>query len=308
MSQGVSKASRWAVFLAYFMIYVVWGSTYYFIGEALQGLPPFLLGALRFSAAGLLILAFARWRGEPLWRPALVRSSALCGLLLLFTDMAIIMLAQQYISSSLEAILAASTLIWITLMDVPMWRRNFRSPGVIFGVLGGMAGVMMLYWGELTAHTGRGGDFGVLFFMIACFAWSLGSLVSKYKASAHEEVNAWSGTAWQMLAAAAAFWLCSLCCGEPAGVRWAQIPWRVWGSLAYLIIFGSIFAYSSYVWLLKIRPATEVGTHAYANPFVAIVLGSCVGHEVISSSQWAGLSIILLSLFLVDRFCPLNNE
>ena len=308
MTTHAIKASRWAVFLAYFMIYVVWGSTYYFIGEALAGLPPFLLGALRFSIAGGLILGFAHWRGENVWRPALVRSSAVCGMLLLFTDMAVIMLAQQYISSSLEAILAASTLIWITLMDVPMWRRNFRSPGVVFGVVGGMVGVLMLYWGELTEPVGRNGDFGVLFFMIACFAWSLGSLISKYRASVHEEVNAWSGTAWQMLAAAAAFWVCSVCLGEPAGLQWAQVPWRVWGSLAYLVVFGSILAYSSYVWLLKIRPATEVGTHAYANPFVAIVLGSCVGEEVISASQWAGLSVILLSLFLVDRFCPLNNE
>lgn len=308
MATPPAKALRWAIFLAYFMIYVVWGSTYFFIGEALAALPPFLLGALRFSVAGLIILGVAKWRGEQVWRPALVRSSALCGMLLLFTDMAVIMLAQQYISSSAEAILAASTLIWITLMDVPMWKRNFRSPGVVFGVVGGMAGVMMLYWGELNEPGSKGGDFGVLFFMIACFAWSLGSLISKYKASAHEGVNAWAGTAWQMLAAAAAFWLCSLCLGEPFALHWGQVPPRVWGALAYLAFFGSILAYSSYVWLLKIRPATEVGTHAYANPFVAIVLGSCIGEDVITSSQWAGLSIILLSLFLVDRFCPLNHE
>ena len=222
--------------------------------------------------------------------------------------MAIIMLAQRYIDSSVEAILAASTLIWITLMDVPMWKRNFRSPGVMIGVLGGMIGVLMLYWGEQNDATGRDGAFGVLFFMIACFAWSLGSLISKYKASAHEEVNAWSGTAWQMIAAGVAFWICSASLGELSAVRWADIPAQVWASLAYLVFFGSILAYSSYVWLLKIRPATEVGTHAYANPFVAIILGSCIGDEVITSSQWAGLSVILLSLFLVDRFCPLNNE
>lgn len=308
MSRDSSKHSRWAVFLAYFMIYVVWGSTYFFIGEALNELPPYLLGALRFTTAGLIISAAAAWRGENLWSRPLIRASAICGMLLLFTDMAIIMLAQQYISSSLEAILAASTLIWITLMDVPMWKRNFCSPGVVFGVLGGMAGVMMLYWGELTAPVGKNGDFGVLFFMIACFAWSLGSLISKYKASAYEDTNAWSGTAWQMLTAGGAFWICSFWQGEPYHMNWCSITWHGWGALAYLIIFGSILAYSSYVWLLKIRPATEVGTHAYANPFVAIVLGSCIGDEVISTSQWAGLSIILLSLFLVDRFCPLNNE
>lgn len=123
-----TTAGRLSVITAYFLIYVVWGSTYYFISVALEGLPTFLLGALRFSAAGLLLLSFCGiCRGESVFRAQLIRRSAVSGIVLLFVDMAVIMLAQRYVSSSLVAIVASSTAIWIMLLDAPMWRTNFRS-------------------------------------------------------------------------------------------------------------------------------------------------------------------------------------
>lgn len=282
------------------MIYVVWGSTFFFIGQAMSGMPPYLLGALRFSIAGALMLGLAKLSGEQIWHGKLVLSSWLCGALLLFADMLAIMLAQRYISSSMEAVLAASTLIWITLLDVPMWRQHLRRPRVLLGVLGGMGGVLLLYWGHIQEQ-GDAAARGMLIFLGGTLAWSLGSLFSKYKVSGYESVNAWSGTGWQMLAAGALFWLCSGCSGEVAAVQWGSITLRSWVMLGYLIVFGSMLAYSSYVWLLKIRPATEVGTHAYANPFIAIILGACFGGEVITLSQWLGLSVILICIFLINK-------
>lgn len=128
---------RLGVITAYLMIYVVWGSTYYFIGTALQGFPPFLLGGMRFCTAGLLLLLAGRARGEDIFRGPLVRKSAVSGIILLFVDMAVVMLAQQYLSSSLVAIIASSTAIWIIALDVPMWRRNFRSISVLAGIAAG---------------------------------------------------------------------------------------------------------------------------------------------------------------------------
>ena len=107
-----APAVRYAIVIAYFLIYVVWGSTYYFIGVALEGLPTFLLGALRFSVAGAVLLLLCHIRGEKVFRPALVRRSAISGIVLLFVDMAVIMLAQRYVSSSLVAIVASSIAIW----------------------------------------------------------------------------------------------------------------------------------------------------------------------------------------------------
>ena len=140
-----ATAGRLSVITAYFLIYVVWGSTYYFISVALEGLPTFLLGALRFSAAGLLLLSFCGiCRGESVFRAQLIRRSAVSGIVLLFVDMAVIMLAQRYVSSSLVAIVASSTAIWIMLLDAPMWRTNFRSRHTLCGVILGFVGVGLL--------------------------------------------------------------------------------------------------------------------------------------------------------------------
>lgn len=106
------------VVIAYFLIYVVWGSTYFFIGQCLHDIPPFMLGALRFSMAGAVLLAICGWRGEKLLKKKLILKSAVSGIVLLFIDQAVIMFAQQYVSSSLVAIVASSTALWIMLLDV----------------------------------------------------------------------------------------------------------------------------------------------------------------------------------------------
>lgn len=299
MSEATKKASRWAVLTAYFMIYVVWGSTYFFIGEAMDGFPPYVLGGLRFTAAGLLLLGFAVACGEKPFDPALMRVSIPCGMLMLFADMTAIMLAQRYISSSLEAVLASSTMIWITLFNYRSWRYNFRNARVPLGLVGGLAGVVLLYLHELTLPEGDG-EYGVIIFLAGMIAWSVGSLFIKYCASTHENVNAWSGTGWQMFTAGLAFWAVAASTGETSELAWSEVPWHAWWNVGYLVLFGSILAYTSYVWLLKVRPATEVATHAYANPFIAILLGACFGGESISPTQWLGLAIILASLVLVN--------
>lgn len=126
-SQNRSNRNLPGVIIAYFLIYVVWGSTYFFIGVALKDFSPFLLGALRFTAAGL-ILGICYLRGELIFKKSLVKRSAVSGIVLLFIDMVVVMLAQQYLTSSLVAIIASSTALWILLLDVPMWRINFRNP------------------------------------------------------------------------------------------------------------------------------------------------------------------------------------
>ena len=291
-----------AVILAYFLIYVVWGSTYYFIGVALRGFPPFLLGGLRFSAAGILLLTFSRIRGEGIFRGSLIRKSAVSGIILLFIDMAVIMLAQQYLSSSLVAILASSTVIWIMALDIPMWKTNFRLPAVSIGIVTGFLGVGLLFLEQLF-HGGKNvhHEYGVVLLVVGCISWALGTLYAKYKSSSEEEVNDFAGAAWQMLFAGGMFWVCSFLGRETDAVSWEAIPSAAWLSLVYLILFGSILAYTSYIWLLKVRPATEVGTHAYANPLVAVVLGTMLGGEEISWIQIMGLCIILFSISLIRK-------
>lgn len=292
-----------AIILAYFLIYVVWGSTYYFIGVALHGFPPFLLGALRFSAAGLILLVVCALRGEPVFRPSLVRRSAVSGIVLLFVDMAVVMLAQRYVSSSLVAIVASSTAIWIMLFDVPMWKRNFHNVATIGGILLGFAGVGMLYAEQLTSVTSmhRHNEYGILLLIGGCISWALGTLYAKYRSSSAEEVNAFAGSAWQMLFASLMFWIFAFVCGDVGDTEFRTIPAAAWLSLGYLIVFGSLLAYSAYVWLLKVRPATEVATHAYVNPVVAVIIGGGLGGEEVTGVQLLGLAVILGSVMLVNK-------
>lgn len=290
------------IIIAYFLIYVVWGSTYYFIGVALKGFPPFLLGAFRFTMAGLLLLTWSYKRGEPVFKKSLIKKSAISGIVLLFIDMAVVMLAQQYLSSSLVAIIASSTAIWIMALDVRMWKKNFRNPAIILGIIIGFIGVLMLYVEQLSSDgTYEHKQYGILLLIFGCISWALGTLYAKYRSSGEEEVNAFAGSAWQMLFASAMFWLCSILSGDVARFSLSSVPTSAWLSLIYLIIFGSILAYSAYVWLLKVRPATEVGTHAYVNPFIAVLLGTTLGHEQVTFLQIAGLIIILLGVMLISR-------
>lgn len=290
------------ILIAYFLIYVVWGSTYYFIGVALKGFPPFLLGALRFTMAGLILLAVCYKRGEPVFKKSLVKKSAVSGIVLLFVDMAVVMLAQQYVSSSLVAIIASSTALWIMALDVPMWKKNFCNPAVLAGIIVGFWGVSMLYVEQLQLDTAsENREYGVLILLLGCISWALGTLYAKYRSSGEEDVNAFAGSAWQMLFAGAMFWLFTFVCGDLGKTDFCAVPASAWLSLIYLIIFGSLLAYSAYVWLLKIRPATEVATHAYVNPFIAVFFGIVFGHEDVTWIQMAGLVVILLSIMLISR-------
>jgi len=304
---GVSKTG---VIFAYFLIYVVWGSTYYFIGVALKGLPPFVLGAFRFTTAGILLLLWCWYRGEPVFKKSLIKKSAISGIVLLFIDMAVVMLAQSYVSSSLVAIIASSTAIWIMALDAPMWKKNFRSPAVLAGIFIGFLGVLMLYIEQFSLDSAAGDhrEYGVLLLIFGCISWALGTLYAKYRSSKEEEVNAFAGSAWQMLFASAMFWICAFLRDDISHTDFHAVPATSWLSLAYLIVFGSIMAYSAYVWLLKVRPATEVGTHAYVNPFVAVFIGMSLGNEDVTWIQFAGLIIILLSVMLINRKQNINKQ
>lgn len=297
------EVRRINIIIAYFLIYVVWGSTYYFIGVSLRGLPPFLLGALRFTVAGLLLLAWCKFRGEPIFNKRLIKKSAISGIVLLFIDMAVVMLAQKYVSSSLVAIIASSTAIWIMALDAPMWKKNFRNPAVVIGIIIGFLGVMMLYIEQFNYDNALGEhrEYGVLLLLVGCISWALGTLYAKYRSSGEEEVNAFAGSAWQMLFASAAFWMCTIVNGDIVHTDIHLVPIYSWLSLVYLIIFGSIMAYSAYVWLLKVRPATEVATHAYVNPFVAVFLGMFLGNENVTWIQIVGLIVILLSVMIISK-------
>lgn len=295
--------SRIAIIVAYFLIYVVWGSTYYFIGVCLRDFPPFVLGTLRFVVAGTILLVACKMRGELLFRRGLILKAAVCGIILLFVDQGVIMFAQHYVSSSLVAIMASSTAVWIMLLDVPQWRRNFRSVSTVAGIVLGFIGVAMLYLEQLNMQRPGGShyEYGVLLLIGGCISWACGTLYSKYHIRDNGYEGGLASSAWQMLGAGIVFALCAGLSGDFSRLQLSAVSSVSWLSLSYLIVFGSMMAYTAYIWLLRVCPATEVATHAYVNPVVAVVIGAGLGHEDVTLIQLSGLAVILISVMMVNR-------
>ncbi len=296
------SASPVLVIIAFATVYLVWGSTYFFIRIAEQGgMPPFLLGALRFTTAGLLLMGWCVIKGERVFVLKDILSAAVIGLLLLFVGNGIVIWAEKTLPSAMVAIMVSSAPIWFVVLDKPHWAINFKNKATIIGLIIGFAGVLLLFSeqiGGLFKDSGAPSKLPwMLLLLMGSISWSGGSLYSKHHpASVSASVN----TAWQMIVAGIAYIPLSALHGEYSHLNLNTIDTDAWLSLLYLTIFGSIAAFSAYVWLLHVRPATQVSTYAYVNPVIAVILGIVFAGEHISFTQIAGLFIILGSVLLIN--------
>lgn len=303
------------VVVAFTILYIVWGSTYFFIRMAVEHIPPMLLGAMRFVLAGILMLLWCVVTKQPIFSWKYIRPAVVSGLLLLFLGNGGLIFSEQYLASSLAAILLAGGPIWFVLLDRSKWKENFSSRETILGLVIGFAGVILLFGErlfqatshELGATSGDGGTvkgagghwqliaLGVLLFGSIC--WAAGSLYSKYKAAGNpNSVNA----GWQMLAAGLAFIPASWGSGEMSHFHLQDVTISSWMAVLYLVTMGSLAGYTAFTWLLQVRSATQVSTHAYVNPVVAVLLGVFFAGEKMTALQLLGLAIILVSVLLIN--------
>ena len=299
LSKNNIPASPVMVLLAFAIVYLVWGSTYFFIQKAVAGFPPFMLGALRFLLSGMLMTFWCIMKGEKLFGIPNIKHAIISGILLLFFGNGIIIWVEQTIPSGVAAITVSSAPLWFILLDKPKWSENFRSRSIVAGMLIGLAGVLLLFSEQVSeAMKGNGVQIGtMILLLIASIAWAGGSLYSKYKSS---EGSTIVNSSWQMMAAGIAFLPGMLIRGEMNGFEWENVSSDAWLSLLYLITMGSIAGFSAYVWLLKVRPAMQVSTYAYVNPVVAVLLGVFLAGEKISLTQILGLITILGSVLLIN--------
>lgn len=301
MSTAVKKpASSLMVILAFAIVYVVWGSTYFFIGKAVHEIPALIMGALRFLASGTIMLIWCLIRGEKLWDWQQFKAAAVTGLLLLLVGNGAVIWAEKTLPSSLVAVLISSAPLWFVLVDKPKWKENFTNRNTIMGLLIGFVGIILLFSEQVSKAIASpetaGIITGLIIVLVGCMSWAGGSIYSKYNSKGSATVN----TMWQMLIAGFAFLPGSFINNEWSGFDWSTVSTGAWLSLAYLVIFGSIIAYSAYVWLLQVRSATQVSTYAYVNPVVAVLLGVFFAGEHMSWLQVTGLAIILGSVLLIN--------
>ncbi len=297
--QHLSHKHSGTLFIAAFAgLYIIWGSTYLGILIAIETIPPFMLVASRFILAGGILLVWRLAKGESLPSRRSVGIIAASGILMLFVGNGAVTWSEQYVPSGLAAIVVATVPLWFILLDKRQWAFHFSNKLIVIGVLIGFGGVILLFSGKDVAFSAdrmKLASFGVL--IIGTISWATGSLVSKYK---KVDGSTTMRAALQMLAAG----ILALCFAflrkEHHGFSIADVSMRSMLALLYLILFGSIVAYISYIWLLSVKPPSIVGTYAYVNPVVAVLLGWFVVGEAISAGQALALAVILTGVILIS--------
>lgn len=301
MNTAQSKPSTISIVVAFALVYIVWGSTYFFIQKAVAYFPPFILGAMRFLASGSLMLLWSIYQGEKVFDWKSIKPALISGFLLLFIGNGVVIWAEQFLPSAMVAIMVSSSPMWFVILDKPKWKENMRNKSTVAGLLIGFVGVILLFsqriMSSLDSLSGTKDLFAMGLLVMGSMAWAGGSLYSKYTATG---TSATVNTTWQMLAAGISFFPFAFISGEFGSFNYLNIPTSAWLSVLYLIIFGSIVGFSAYVWLLKVQPATKVSTYAYVNPVVAVILGVFFAGESISFIQILGLAIILSSVLLIN--------
>jgi drug/metabolite transporter (DMT)-like permease len=293
---------RSGVVLAFLAIYVIWGSTYFAIGVAVASIPPLAMMGVRCLVAGLILFA---WSGRAAltldagaWRAAW-RAAFIAGGLLFLLSHGTLAWAEQRVPSGVAALLGATTPLWLALID---WRWGTGHVPGWYGRAGlavGFAGVALLVapeWG--TSHTGTA--ISSLAVVGASLAWAAGAVYGR-GAGLPRDVRL--STAVQLLAGAVWLAAASLVAGEWRGFSSAAVTPASVAALIYLIVFGSVIAFTAYVWLMRTTTAAVVGTHAYVNPIVAVALGAVWGGEHLTVMTIVSAITIVggVVLVLVDR-------
>lgn len=296
---------RWdaKTLLAFGAVYIIWGSTYLAIRIGLEHhVPPALFAGTRFTLAGLIMLGFARWRG---WRLKLSRydltTVAVVGIFLLCGGMYFTVLAEQYIPSSLSALIVAVIPLWVAAAEGVLPGMDRPSARGVAGLAVGFAGLALLLWPRIAGAHGSGLQWaGVGLQILGTWLWTTGSLISRTRPV---KANAVVATGYEMLIAGGVLLVVGLAAGELRAVSGVTAG-GLW-ALAYLTIFGSCVAFTAFVWLLAHVQTSKVMTYTYANPVIAVFLGWAAGTlGIIATPEpidvWviAGMTVIIIGVAL----------
>jgi len=283
------------VFLAFGLVYLFWGSTYLAIDIAVQTIPPALMCGLRFSIAGVVMLAVCAATGRRiLYSPKQIALLSIVGLLLLMGGNLTLSYAELTVSSGLSALIIAITPLWFLVLDSLLLGDHHISSRGKAGLALGIVGLFVLVWPELQAGSlGRRELIASGSLIGGSFSWALGSVLAKRWQSG---MDIFGATGWQILAAGVGNFMFALMNRDFAQVVWAP---RSLAAVGYLVVCGSWIGYTAYIWLLDHVPTSKVSTYAYVNPVVAVFLGWLILHEKVDRFILAGSAIVVLSVILV---------
>lgn len=294
------KDNKLLIILAFFAMYVVWGSTYLAVVFALKGFPPFLLCALRYLIAGIILYGFTAAKGNGRLQMDSIKKNSIVGILALIGGTFSIVWAEQYLPSGLAAIIIAALPFWYVLLDKKQWKNYFSNAYTICGVLVGFVGILVLFGfnSNLTSVPFTKAQlFCIGLLLVGSISWVIGSLYAKYHPS-NDAIE--SKVSIQLLSAGIVLLSISFFRGEWKGLSLVNISSQAWLSILYLAVFGSVIAYNAFIWLLSKRPPVIVGTYAYVNPVIAVLLGVWLANEKLNKNHFLSLVCILAGVLLVN--------
>lgn len=286
----------WRTLLAFGIIYFVWGSTFLAIRIGVREVPPFLLAAMRFTTAGVVLYLWSMVKGErsPTWREW--RSAILLGFVIFVIDYGCLFWSEQRVPSGVAAVVLATIPAFMTLFEIILLRTQQLSMRLGFALLIGLAGVAVL----MNRSFNFGGEpidrAGAVALIVASVSWSIASVLTRKLPLPSSKVLS-AGA--QMLSGGVLLILTSAALGEFRGFHPGAVSRAAWLSLVYLIVAGSIIGFTAYVWLIHHESPTKVGTYAYVNPVVAVLLGYFFGGEGLGSRTILGTICVLLSVIVI---------
>ncbi len=279
------------VLLAFGAIYFLWGATFLAIRVAVLEIPPFFTAGLRFFIAGSLLYSVMRLRGQPAPSRQQWRGIAVIAVCMFVVTYAAIFWAEQFVPSGITAVLEATLPLIAMVLEVFVFRRQPFRWGMLVAVALGFCGIALLLWMDTARSFGV---FPCLVILAGSVAWTLGAVLTR-SMSLPKSVPLAAGA--EMMLGGAVLLALALLTGELH--PFPHIPLKAAVALLYLIVGGSLVAFTAYVWLLARMPATRVASHAYVNPLVAVALGYFMGGEEVTPRMLFASALVIASVFLI---------
>jgi drug/metabolite transporter (DMT)-like permease len=294
--QTASQPRAWKVLLAFSIIYFVWGSTFLAIRVGVHEVPPFLLAGMRFLVAGLVLFGWMRARGTPSPTRREWGGATLLALLIFVCDYGLLFWAERRVPSGVAAVMLATIPVFMSLSEIIILKTQRLTIRLAATLVVGIGGVAVL-----VSHSVSFGDapidpVGACALIAAAISWSAASALTR-KVPLPAEKAMSSGV--QMLAGGVLLVLAAGLLGEFRRFQMQAVSAKAWLALAYLIVAGSIVGFTAYVWLIHHESPTKVGTYAYVNPVVAVLVGYFFGGESLGPRTIAGAALVLVSVVVI---------
>ena len=294
--EATTHQPRWKILLAFTIIYLVWGSTFLAIRVGVRQVPPLLLAGMRFSAAGIVLYGWVRATGTASPTRREWASVTLLAVLIFLVDYGLVFWAEQRVPSGITAVMLATIPVFTALLEILILRTQKLTLRLACVLAVGLAGVAVLVSRSVSFGDAPIERMGAIALVVAALCWSLASVLTRRLSLPASKVMS-SGA--QMLVGGILLMLGAALFGEFRGFRLREVSAGAWLALLYLIVAGSIIAFTAYVWLIHHESPTKVGTYAYVNPVIAVLLGYFLGGEALGSRTLAGTFLILVSVVVI---------